>query len=185
MAMKYSKEQLNYFRIRYGVTDVLTEGLRIIFKQEWDNRYGATTLGEWKDEPRNGVDFKNMESARNQKRHARLLTTMIGGNRAEWDYSSLSMQFVTQIVFTASAQLSKQMSMPSERFELNLCTFRKHSFRTCSFKTSLAELTLHFKRSVSPRWKFKSLRIKRAFQRRNWKMSWKWLTILSRNFRSL
>ena len=89
MAMKYRKEQLNYFRIRYGVTDVLTEGLRIIFKQEWDNRYGATTLGEWKDEPRNGVDFKNMESARNQKRHARLLTTMIGGNRAEWDYSML------------------------------------------------------------------------------------------------
>ena len=88
MAMEYSKEQLNYFRIRYVVTDVLTEGLRIIFKREWDNRYGATS-GEWKDEPRNGVDFKNMESARNQKRHARLLTTMIGGNRAEWDYSML------------------------------------------------------------------------------------------------
>ena len=88
MAMEYSKEQLNYFRIRYVVTDVLTEGLRIIFKREWDNRYGATS-GEWKDEPRNGVDFKNMESARNQKRHARLLTTMIGGNRAEWDWSML------------------------------------------------------------------------------------------------
>ena len=84
MAMEYSKEQLNYFRIRYVVTDVLTEGLRIIFKREWDNRYGATS-GEWKDEPRNGVDFKNMESAWNQRRNAHLLTTMIGGNRAEWD----------------------------------------------------------------------------------------------------
>ena len=89
MAMEYSKEQLNYFRIRYVVTDALTEGLRIIFKREWDNRYGATTSREWKDEPRNGVDFKNMESARNQKRHARLLTTMIGGNTAEWDCKRL------------------------------------------------------------------------------------------------
>ena len=89
MALEYSKEQLNYFRICYVVTDALTEGLRIIFKREWDNRYGATTSREWKDEPRNGVDFKNMESARNQKRHARLLTTMIGGNRAEWDWSML------------------------------------------------------------------------------------------------
>ena len=89
LAMEYSKEQLNYFRICYVVTDVLTEGLRIIFKQEWDNRYGATTSGEWKDEPRNGVDFKNKESAQNQKRNARLLTTMIGGNRAEWDCTML------------------------------------------------------------------------------------------------
>ena len=89
MAMEYSKEQLNYFRICYVVTDAITEGLRIIFKQEWDNRYGATTSGEWKDEPRNGVDFKNKESVLNQKRNARLLTTMIGGNRAEWDCTML------------------------------------------------------------------------------------------------
>ena len=89
MAMEYSKEQLNYYRICYVVTDVLTDGLRIIFKQEWDNRYGATTSGEWKDEPRNGVDFKSKESAQNQTRNARLLTTMIGGNRAEWDCTML------------------------------------------------------------------------------------------------
>ena len=89
MAMEYSKEQLNYYRICYVVTDVLTDGLRIIFKQEWDNRYGTTTSGEWKDEPRNGVDFKNKESAQNQKRNSRLLTTMIGGNRAEWDCTML------------------------------------------------------------------------------------------------
>ena len=85
MAMEYSKEQLNLYKICYVATDVLTEGLRIIFKQEWDNRYRATTSGEWKDEPRNGVDFKNKESARNQERNAHLLKTMIGGNRAEWD----------------------------------------------------------------------------------------------------
>ena len=88
MAMEYSKEQLNYFRICYVVTDAITEGLRIIFKQEWGNRYGATS-GEWKDEPRNGVDFINKESARNQKRNKHLLTTMIRGNRAEWDCTML------------------------------------------------------------------------------------------------
>ncbi|CAH3130946.1 unnamed protein product, partial [Pocillopora meandrina] len=87
--MEYSKEQLNYYRICYVVTNVLTDGLRIIFKQEWDNRYGATTSGEWKDEPRNGVDFKSKESAQKRKRNARLLTTMIGGNRAEWDCTML------------------------------------------------------------------------------------------------
>ena len=89
MAMEFSKEQLNYYRICYVVTDLLTEGLRIIFKQEWDNLYRATPLGEWKDLARNGVDFKNKESARNQTRNAHLLTTMIGGNRADWDCTML------------------------------------------------------------------------------------------------
>ncbi|KAJ7383721.1 hypothetical protein OS493_026251 [Desmophyllum pertusum] len=54
-AIEYTKEQLNYYRICYVTTDILAEGLRSIFKQEWDNRY-KTTLGEWKDEPKNGLD---------------------------------------------------------------------------------------------------------------------------------
>ena len=87
-ATKFSDEQLNYFRICCVTTDVLAEGLRTIFKQEWDNRYKAT-LGEWKDEPRNGLDFYNKESPRNQKRNAKLLATMINGNRAEWDCTML------------------------------------------------------------------------------------------------
>ncbi|XP_068688412.1 uncharacterized protein [Montipora foliosa] len=85
---EYTDEQLNYFRICFITTDVITEGLRTIFKQEWDNRYKAT-LGEWKDEPRNGLDFKNQESPRNQTRNARLLATMVNGNRAEWDCTKL------------------------------------------------------------------------------------------------
>ena len=86
--LEYTDEQLNYFRICFITTDVITEGLRTIFKQEWDNRYKAT-LGEWKDEPRNGLDFKNQESPRNQNRNARLLATMVNGNRAEWDCTML------------------------------------------------------------------------------------------------
>ena len=87
--MEYNKEQLNYFRICYIVTKILTTGLRIIFKQEWDSRYGTTRSGEWKDEPKNGMDFRNKESPRNQRKHARLHTTMTGGNRAEWDCTML------------------------------------------------------------------------------------------------
>ena len=85
---KYSEEQLNYFRICCVTTDLLAEGLRSIFKREWDNRYRAT-LGEWKDEPRNGLDFYNGESPGNRRRNAHLLTTMINGNRAEWDCTKL------------------------------------------------------------------------------------------------
>lgn len=84
----YSKEQLNYFRICTIATDILPQGLRVIFKQEWDNRYRAT-FGEWKDTPQNGLDFYNGESPGNKKRHARLLATMIKGNRAEWDGTML------------------------------------------------------------------------------------------------
>ncbi|PFX20497.1 hypothetical protein AWC38_SpisGene15058 [Stylophora pistillata] len=87
-SVEYSEEQLNYYRICYVATDILTEGLRKIFKQEWDNRY-KVTLGEWKDLPKNGLDFRNGESPWNQRKHARLFTTMTKGNRADWDCTML------------------------------------------------------------------------------------------------
>ncbi|XP_068705643.1 uncharacterized protein [Montipora foliosa] len=85
---EYTQEQLNYFRICFITTDVITEGLRTIFKQEWDSRYKAT-LGEWKDKPQNGQDFKNRESPPNRRRNAKFLTTMVNGNTAEWDCTML------------------------------------------------------------------------------------------------
>ncbi|XP_068737135.1 uncharacterized protein [Montipora capricornis] len=85
---EYTEEQLNYFRICFITTDVITEGLRTIFKQEWDSRYKAT-LGEWKDQPKNGQDFKNLESPTTRKRNAKLLTTMVNGDTAEWDCTML------------------------------------------------------------------------------------------------
>ena len=88
ISKEYSKEQLNYFRICYATTDILTEGLREIFKQEWDKQH-KLTKGEWKDEPPNGMDFYNGESARNQTRNTHLLTTMKKGNREEWDCTML------------------------------------------------------------------------------------------------
>ena len=87
-AKEYTDERLNYFKICYVRTDILAEGLRTIFKQEWDSRY-KTTFGEWEDYPKNGIDFYGKESPRNQRRFARILSTMIKGNRAEWDSTVL------------------------------------------------------------------------------------------------
>ena len=89
LSKEYTKEQLNYFRICYVTTDILAEGLREVFKREWDNQYKSTPLGEWKDVAQNGTDFYNGESLRNQRRNAHLLATMINGNRAEWDCTML------------------------------------------------------------------------------------------------
>ena len=80
--------ELDYFGICYVFTDILAEGLRTIFKQEWDNRYKAS-LGEWKDEPRNGRDFWKLESPKNRKKHACHLDIMINGDRNEWDCAVL------------------------------------------------------------------------------------------------
>lgn len=85
----YTKEQLNYFRICYIATNVVPEGLRLIFKQEWDNRYKRTRFGEWKDTLQNGRDFYEGESKENQERNKDSLTTMINGNSQEWDCTML------------------------------------------------------------------------------------------------
>ena len=87
-AKEYTDEQLNYFKICHVRTAILTEGLRTVFKREWDSRFG-TTLGEWKDDPSNGKDFYDAESPRNQRRNKHILSTMIKGNRAEWDSTTL------------------------------------------------------------------------------------------------
>ena len=77
-------EQLNYFRMCFIVFDVVTKGLRMIFKREWDICF-KKTLGEWMDKPRNGRDFFMKENPKNQRKHAHLLGTMINGNTEEWD----------------------------------------------------------------------------------------------------
>ena len=87
-AEEYTDEQLNYYRICHVTNDILTDGLRTIFKQEWDRCYG-TTLGKWKDDPSNGKDFYNNESPENQMRNEHMLSTMIKGNRAEWNPTML------------------------------------------------------------------------------------------------
>ena len=85
---EYTDEQLNYFRICYLTTEILQEGLREIFKQEWDKLY-KSTKGEWRDEPQNGMDFYKGESPGSQERYAHILATMKNGNREEWNCNML------------------------------------------------------------------------------------------------
>ena len=87
--MKYTSEQLNYFRACYIAFNLIAEGLRTVFKQEWDFLFKATPFGEWKDTPQNGRGFYNNESRINHKRYGRLLAIIQSGNTAEWDCTCL------------------------------------------------------------------------------------------------
>ncbi|KAL9958385.1 hypothetical protein ACROYT_G035391 [Oculina patagonica] len=110
--MEYTSEQLNYFRICYIAFNLVPEGLRKIFKQEWDFRYKTTTLGEWKDTPQNGIDFYNNESRKSRKRNARYLATIHNGNTAEWDCSCLffAILFSDSIGTTLSAAIISDLN---------------------------------------------------------------------------
>ena len=82
-------EQLNYFRACYIAFNLVPQGLRKVFKQEWDFLYKTTPFGEWKDISQNGRDFHNKESRKSHTKNARLLATIQRGNTAEWDCSCL------------------------------------------------------------------------------------------------
>ena len=82
-------EQLNYFRACYIAFNLVPQGLRKVFKQEWDFLYKTTPFGEWKDISQNGRDFYNKESRKSHTKNARLLATIQRGNTAEWDCSCL------------------------------------------------------------------------------------------------
>ena len=82
--MKYSSEQLNYFRACHIAFNLIPEGLRTVFKQEWDFLYKATPFGKWKDTPQNGLDFYNNESRKSHAKNWRFLTTIKRGTTEEW-----------------------------------------------------------------------------------------------------
>ena len=87
--MEYSLEQLNYFRASYIAFNLIPEGLRTVFKQEWDSLYKATAFGKWKDTPQNGDDFYKNESRKSHAKNGRLLAIIRMGNTAEWDCTCL------------------------------------------------------------------------------------------------
>ena len=86
--MEYSNEHLNFFRICDITANIITEGLRTVFKQEWDKKY-KVSLGEWKDSSQNGRDFENQEPPASKKKNARLLNIMKNGNTKQWDCTAL------------------------------------------------------------------------------------------------
>ena len=87
--MEYTLEQLNYFRACYIAFNLVPQGLRKVFKQEWDFLFKTTPFGEWKDISQNGRDFYNKESRKSHTKNARLLATIQRGNTVEWDCSCL------------------------------------------------------------------------------------------------
>ncbi|XP_078363161.1 uncharacterized protein LOC144647256 [Oculina patagonica] len=115
--MEYSNEQLNFFRICKITTDIITGGLRAVFKQEWDNRY-KVSLGEWKDTLKNGQDFESHEPLASKKKNARLLNIMKNGNSNEWDCTALFFG----ILFSSS--IGKSLSTAIKRQVDDLRVFR-------------------------------------------------------------
>ena len=108
--MEYTLNQLNYFRICYIAFNLIPEGLRKIFKQEWDFRYKAS-LGEWEDKPQNGQDFYNKESKKSRKNNARYLATIQNGKTEEWDCTCLffAILFSDSIGSTLSTAIKKDI----------------------------------------------------------------------------
>ena len=167
---EYTHEQLNYFRICYVTTDILTEGLREIFKQEWDKLY-KSTKGEWKDERHNGMDFYNAESPRNQKRNARLLATMQNGNRGEWDCTMLfyAILFSDCVGSRLSAIIRKNVD--------DLRNFRNEEFAHLppsglserDFQNTISKVDVAFQALSLPTVKIQDLKYKKTFPKKDLK----------------
>lgn len=66
--MQYSSEQLNYFRTCHVGFNLVPQGLRQIFKQEWNFR--CKTGGEWQDTAQNGHDFFIKEGKKSRTKNA-------------------------------------------------------------------------------------------------------------------
>ena len=161
---EYTDEQLNYYRICYLTTDILAEGLRQIFKQEWDKLY-KSTKGEWKDEPRNGMDFYNGESPRNHKRNARLLDTMKNGNSGEWDCTML----FYAILF--SDCVGPGLSAIDRKNVDDLRNFRNEEFAhmpqgslsEIDFQNAISKIDVVFQALSLPTVKIKNLKYQKSF----------------------
>ena len=160
---EYTKEQVNYYRICYVTTDILADGLRSIFKQEWDNRYKATK-GEWKDEPKNGMDFWNGESPQNQRRNALFLATMINGNRAEWDctmlfYAILYSDCIHSLNPVVQSNVDDVRKFRNEEFG----HIPQGHLTDAEFQTSIGKVLLAFKALRLPTIKIQTIRNQTSF----------------------
>lgn len=84
--MEYSEENLNFFRLCHVCFTLILQGLRQIFKREWDFRYKTTSFGEWKDTLQNGHDFYSNKSRKTASVYP---AKMRNGNTAKWDTTCL------------------------------------------------------------------------------------------------
>ena len=132
--LEYTHNELNYFQFSYITFKLIPDGLRKIFKQEWDLRY-KTKLGEWKDTPKNGRDYYELEGPRSRMRYRSLLMTMQNGNTAEWDSTCLFFG----ILFSDSigSSLSPMVKKPVDdlrRIRNDMTHFSKPSITDAEFQ---------------------------------------------------
>ena len=163
-SIEYTEEQLNYYRICHVTTDLLAEGLREIFKQEWDKLY-KSTKGEWKDEPRNGMDFFNGESPRSQRRNAHLLATMKNGNRREWDVPMLFFAIVDSdcVGLGLSATVRKNVD-DLRNFRIEFVHMQRGSLSEINFQNAVSKVEVAFQALSLPTVKIQDLKYQKTFQ---------------------
>ena len=161
---EYTDEQLNYYRICCVTTDILAEGLREIFKQEWDKLY-KTTTGEWKDEPRNGMDLYNGESPGNQERNAHLLKTMKNGNRVEWDCTMLfyAIHFSDCVGTGLSALVRKNVNDLRKFRNEEFAHMPQGSLPEIDFQTAISKVDVAFQALSLPTVKIQDLKCQKTF----------------------
>ena len=148
--MEYTPQQLNYFRICYIAFNLVPEGLRKVFKQEWNFLCMTTPFGEWKDIPQNGSDFYNKETGKSRRKNARYLATIQKGNTAEWDCSCLlfAILFSDSIGTTLSATIRKEVD--------DLRQFRNDIAHITEVVLTDAEFQIYVARVIAA---FKSLKL--------------------------
>ena len=136
---EYTEEELNYFRVCYITTHIIREGLKELFKREWDLHYGPG-FGLWQDTARNGQDFFTMESKKSRSKNSRLLTIIQNGNTEEWDCTCFffAILYSDTLGYVISPAVAKDVD--------DLRMFRNEVFAHCS-KASFPEA--EYQRCVS------------------------------------
>ena len=162
---EYTDEQLNYYRICYLTTDILAEGLREIFKQEWDKLYKSTLLGGWEDKPLNGMDFYNCESPRNQRRNAHILATVKNGNRGDWDCKILfyAILFSNCVGPTLRATVRKNVD-DLRKFRIEFALMRQGSLSEIDFQNAISKVEVAFQALSLSTVKIQDLKYQKTFQ---------------------
>ena len=83
-----SEESRNYICIQNIVTNVVSKGLRIVFKREWNSSYQAR-LGAWDDTSTSGGQLFHKEKARKRPNKNVYQSKFQHGNTNQWDSSVL------------------------------------------------------------------------------------------------
>ena len=83
-----NEESRNYICMQTIVTNVVSEGLRKVFKQEWNTRYQAS-LGSWDDTNVSGQQLFHAEKTRARPNKKEYQSKFQDGNTSQWDCSVL------------------------------------------------------------------------------------------------